>query len=311
MTFDSRELSVLRAVIEKGSVTAAAAALNVSQPAVSRTLQQMEERIGIVLFRREKQRLHPTRETELLYPDVVQAVSSIETVARRARDLREGRTGALRIATIAAFANSILPYAISRLRSRKPGVEFVVEILTARDVAQRVASFKSELGLLIDAAAVSGIVLEDLCTSHFGCVLPSDHALAQKPHLTIDDLSRQPMICLDRMLPLGALAHRIFERADLQLRPAVEVSQSNIACVLVEAGAGIALIDKLGVLGRSGSDKLTFVPLFPTETIVGRLALPVGTAQTASSREFCAALREVVAELAATDSGFSTRALLT
>lgn len=70
-----------------------------------------------------------------------------------------GRTGALRIATIAALANSILPHAISRLRSRKPGVEFVVEILTAREVAQRVASFKSELGLLIDAAAVSGILL--------------------------------------------------------------------------------------------------------------------------------------------------------
>ncbi len=308
MKFDSRELSVLRAVIEQGSVTAAAATLNVSQPAVSRTLQQIEERVGIVLLRREKQSLHPTRETELLYPDVVQAVSSIEAVARRARDLREGRTGALRIATIAAFANSILPYAISRLRSRKPGVEFVVEILTARDVAQRVASFKSELGLLIDATAVSGILLEDLCTSRFGCVLPSDHALARNSTVTIEDLSRQPIICLDRMLPLGALAHRIFERADLQLRPAVEVSQSNIACVLVEAGAGIALIDKLGILGRSGSAKLTFVPLSPPATIVGRLALPVGTAQTASSREFCAALREVVAELAATDSGFSMRA---
>jgi hypothetical protein len=80
--------------------------------------------------------------------------------------------------------------------------------------------------------------------------------------------------------------------------------------VLVEAGAGIALIDKLGVLGRSGSEKLVFVPFFPMETIVGRLALPVGAAQSASSLKFSAALREVVAELAATDSDFSTPALL-
>ncbi|WP_244595736.1 LysR substrate-binding domain-containing protein [Bosea lathyri] len=202
-----------------------------------------------------------------------------------------------------------MPHAISRLRSRKPGVEFVVEILTARDVAQRVASFKSELGLLIDAAAVSGILLEDLCTSRFGCVLPSGPALAQKPYLTIDDLSPQPIICLDRMLPLGALAHRILERADLQLRPAVEVSQSNIACVLVEAGAGIALIDKLGVLGRSGSDKLVSSRSSRRRRLSDGSRFP-SERPRALLRKSSAQLREAVAELAATDSGFSTRALL-
>ncbi|SEG75018.1 helix-turn-helix domain-containing protein [Bosea lathyri] len=94
MTFDSRELSVLRAVIEKGSVTAAAAALNVSQPAVSRTLQQIEEHIGIVLFRREKQRLHPTREFELLYADVVQA--SLPSRPLRGAPAISGRVGQAR-----------------------------------------------------------------------------------------------------------------------------------------------------------------------------------------------------------------------
>lgn len=304
MMLDAREMTVVRCVIEKGSVTAAAAALNVSQPAVSRTLQQVEQRLGIALFRREKQRLFPTREAEMLYGDIVHAVSSIEAVGRRARDLREGRSGALRIASIAAFANSIVPRTVARFQRRKPGVEFVIEVLSAREVAQRVATFRSDIGLLIETAAVSGIHLEDLCTSQFGCVLPRTHALAGRPFLAIQEITAEPLVCLNGILPLGALAHRLFEQNDLALRPVAEVSQSSVACALVEAGAGIALLDKLSILASAASGGLVFVPFRPEESIVGRLVLQAGAAQTAASRAFCIELRELVAEIAASDPGF-------
>lgn len=304
MIFDARELAVLKSVIEKGSVTAAAAALNVSQPAVSRTLQQIEQRLGIALFRREKQRLFATREAEMLYGDVVHAVTSVEAVARRARDLKEGRSGALRIASIAAFANSILPRAVARLQRSKPGVEFVIEVLTAREVAQRVATFRSDVGLLIDTAVVSGISIEDLCTSQFGCMLPRAHPLAASSALSVRDIAGEKLICLNKMLPLGGLAHRLFEQYDLALRPVAEVSQSSVASALVEAGAGIALLDKLSVLATVTSQALTFVPFKPEEKIVGRLVLPALGERTVASREFCATLKEIVGEMAATDPSF-------
>ncbi len=306
MIFDARELAVLRSVIEKGNVTAAAAALNVSQPAVSRTLQQIEQRLGIALFRREKQRLFATPEAEMLYGDVVHAITSVEAVGRRARDLKEGRSGALRIASIAAFANSILPRAVARLQRSKPGVEFVIEVLTAREVAQRVATFRSEIGLLIDTAVVSGISVEDLCTSQFGCVLARAHPLTASSWLSVRDISDQNLICLNRTLPLGGLAHRLFEQCDLALRPVAEVSQSSVACALVEAGAGIALLDKLSILATATSQALVFVPFKPEEKIVGRLVLPALGARTVASREFCAALKEIVGEMAATDPDFGT-----
>lgn len=306
MILDARELAVLRSVIEKGNVTAAAVALNVSQPAVSRTLQQIEQRLGIALFRREKQRLFATPEAEMLYGDVVHAITSVEAVVRRARDLKEGRSGALRIACIAAFANSILPRAVARLQRSKPGVEFVIEVLTAREVAQRVATFRSEIGLLIDTAVVSGISIEDLCTSQFGCVLARAHPLSGRNSLSVRDIAGENLICLSRTLPLGGLAHRLFEQCDLALRPVAEVSQSSVACALVESGAGIALLDKLSILATAASQALVFVPLKPQERIVGRLVLPALGARTVASREFCAALKEIVGEMAATDPDFGT-----
>jgi DNA-binding transcriptional LysR family regulator len=305
MIFDARELAILKLVIEKGSVTAAASMLNISQPAVSRTLQQIEHRLGIELFRREKQRLYATREAEALYDDVVHAVAAVDTVARHARDLKEGRSGALRIASIASFANSILPRAIGRFRRSNPEVEFVIEVMSAREVAQRVATFRSELGLLIDTAPISGISIEELCTSRFGCLLPEAHPLASQASLSIRDIAAERLICLSRSLPLGALANRIFERHDLALRPVAEVSQSSVACALVESGVGLALVDKLGLLTADAlMKKVSFVPLEPEEMIVGRLVLPVQGSHTVSARDFCNTLKDLVREIAATDPDF-------
>lgn len=305
MIVDARDLAILKTVIEKGSVTAAANALNVSQPAMSRSLQQIEQRLGITLFRRERQRLFPTREAEILYGDIAHAVSSVEAVALHARDLKEGRSGALRIASIAAFANSILPRAVARFRRSKPGVEFVIEVLSAREVAQRVATFRSEIGLLIDTAPLSGIHIEELCTSPFGCVLPADHPLASRSFLSVSEIADCPLVCLNRMLPLGALAHRLFQQHDLVLRPVAEVSQSSVACVLIESGAGIGLLDKLSILGIATKAALVFVPFRPEEKIVGRLVVPAHGTRTLASREFCTELTNLVREIAAADPSFS------
>ncbi len=304
MNLDLRELAVLRSVIEKGSVTAAALALHVSQPAVSRTLAQIESRLGIGLFRRERQRLYPTREAELLYADIVQALTSAEAVGRRARDLKEGRSGALRIASIAAFANSIVPRAVALFQQRKPDIEFAIDVVTAREVGQRVAQSRADIGLLIEAIPVSGIEIHDLCTSPFGCVLRRGHALARRAFLQVEELVDERLICLHPHLPLGELAHRLFERRDMSLRPAIEVSQSSVACALVQRASGIALLDKLSILAVANPTSFQFVPLKPAESIVGRVVLPAHKSSSSTTNEFAAVLRQTVLEIAQGDPSF-------
>ena len=67
MAISVREMDVFRCVMQSGSVTNAAITLNISQPAVSRMLQQAEERLGFRLFEREKKRLKPTTEAQTLF----------------------------------------------------------------------------------------------------------------------------------------------------------------------------------------------------------------------------------------------------
>ena len=91
MAISVREMDVFRCVMQSGSVTNAAAALNISQPAVSRMLQQAEERLGFSLFEREKKRLKPTTEAQTLFAEVVNVFAAIEHTQRLAVELRDGQ----------------------------------------------------------------------------------------------------------------------------------------------------------------------------------------------------------------------------
>ena len=92
MPINVREMDVFRCVMQSGAVTNAAVALNISQPAVSRMLQQAEERLGFRLFEREKKRLKPTTEAQTLF-DGGEVVHGDRAHQRLAVELRDGQAG--------------------------------------------------------------------------------------------------------------------------------------------------------------------------------------------------------------------------
>src|SRR3954465_4173382 len=92
-----KHVEVFNAIMLTGSVSGAARLLHVTQPAVTQTLQHAELQLGYVLFTRQRSRLVPTREAQLLYPEVQKLVSQLESVRRLAGGLRAGQRQALRL----------------------------------------------------------------------------------------------------------------------------------------------------------------------------------------------------------------------
>jgi DNA-binding transcriptional LysR family regulator len=294
MMLSMRELEVFRRVMELGTITAAAEMLHISQPAVSRTLQQAERRLGFPLFLRRKKRLLATAEAQSLFPETVSAFAAFDVVQKRAGDLRGGRAGMLSIAAISAFANALLPAAIARFRSSRPDVAITLQSMSALQVTTYVANHQADLGLVIDTIAAPAVSVSDLWASDFGCVMPRAHPLASKPHLAPADIEHEALICLSRQLPLGIHAMRVFADADVPLKIAIEVSQSTVACALVRAGAGLALLDGLAMMGTPAPD-LVMRPFYPATKIMGRLVRPRHRLPSRLAREFIGTLNEVIA----------------
>ena len=99
-----RQLEAFRATMHAGTVVAAAGLLNVTQPAVSRLIAELEMRIGFALFERRGRRLVPTAEAQQLYREIERLHLGVERIAQVATDIRMQRAGALRLAVLPALA---------------------------------------------------------------------------------------------------------------------------------------------------------------------------------------------------------------
>ncbi|WP_458097973.1 LysR family transcriptional regulator [Roseomonas sp. WA12] len=270
MTFDLREMEVFRRVMELGSVTAAAAALNISQPAVTRMLQKAEARLGFALFLRERRRLRPTPEAQVMFPGTLSAFTAIELVQRMAGELREGRAGILAIAAIPSLASSILPPAIRRFREKRPESAITLQTFSAHEIIQRVASHQDDLGFIIGPVGHEALVVQDLQSTGLACVMPPDHPLAVQRSISPEALADYPLICPSRNLVLSEQLARAFAERNVPFHIAVEVSHTHAACALVRAGVGIALMDGFGLMGARADD-LSSRPFRPTLLSTARL----------------------------------------
>jgi DNA-binding transcriptional LysR family regulator len=225
----------------------------------------------------------------------VNVFAAIEHAQRLAVDLRDGQAGLLTVATVTGFGHTIVPQAVQRFRAERPDVSVVIQTLTGPEVVTRVAQGRADLGLTVGPIGHPTLDSTILCTTELGCVLPVGHRLAAKAALGATDLADEPVICPGPHLSIGAAIVLAFAEANLRLRIAVEASQSNIACELVRAGAGIAILDGLGLLSARAHDLVTR-PFAPSLQSVARLLK--GTKRPASRlvEEFASVVQRVAAE---------------
>ena len=103
-----RQIEAFRAVVMTGGVGAAAALINVTQPAVSRMIRDLQRHLGLALFERRGTGLVPTSEALSLYAEVERAFVGLERIEQMATELRTRRAGFLRIAALPALALSLI-----------------------------------------------------------------------------------------------------------------------------------------------------------------------------------------------------------
>ena len=135
-----RQLEAFRTVMEAGSVTAAAERLLVTQPAVSRLIQDLESAIGVSLFERLRGRLSPTVEAQVLYEEVQRSFIGLDKILRTAEDIRTFGAGTLRIAAMPAMALGFLPEVIGRFSDQHRNVNVSLQIRSSTKVMEWIAS---------------------------------------------------------------------------------------------------------------------------------------------------------------------------
>lgn len=266
MLLNLRQIEVFRAIMLTGSISKAAQLLNVSQPAISRLLSYTESRIGLVLFERIKGRLYPTPEARRLYQEVEQVHNSVQRVNEVATDLIEKRHGSLHIAVSPSLGQTLIPMAATRFRQAFPDVKVYVRTLISSDLVQALVTQQAEVGVAIVPLTHPSLHAQSIYENHLVAVLPASHPLADKQELDASDLEGLDLIGYGNDTPYGQMVQQLFGNRPGVPQLAVEVRLTHIACAMVQAGAGIAIVDELAVAGRVWPD-VVVRPINPRTTM--------------------------------------------
>lgn len=249
-----RQIEAFRAVMLSGSVVGAARLMSVTQPGVSRTIGLMELRIGYALFERRGRRLVPTPEAEALYREVEHLYGSIERISQVAQDIRFQRAGALRVATLPALAQWLVPRAIARFQSSRPNVTVFVQSLPSRQIAELVSTRQFDIGIVELPLSRPAIEIEPMEPVPTMAVLPAAHRLASRQQISLKDLDGERMVMLSQHSFVRYQIDEAFSTLGVAPNVVLETPSSSIACALVAAGAGITLVSRWTAAPFAGPD---------------------------------------------------------
>lgn len=240
-----RNLKALEAYLEVatlGSVTAAAKRLQLSQPSVSRIIQDLERDLGQKLFVRVGQRLALTQEGMLLRDDVERALAGVAEVWERAQEVANLRTRPVRIACISALAFGLVPHAWASL-SHSVGAEGARRIAIQTDTPERVRS--SVLSNDADIGATSlPLQHRDQTTHWFGsapCVLAvrADDPLAKEQGpIPLLAIKSRTLVEMSNRRGLPARIRQTLKNNHIETGGLIRTNSTMNALALIRAGAG-------------------------------------------------------------------------
>lgn len=240
---NARQIEIFRTIMRKGSLTAAANALAVSQPAISKSLRHFESHLGYALFDRIGGRLVPTAEAEMLFADADRIFREIELLDELALNIRERRVGLLRIGVSLSMVPTILPTALAAFKADHPTINIQIHTQPKSDISEQLQIGGIDMGLTVTTIQAPTIRNEILATTPLVTVLLADDPLAARSVVTVEDLKDRPLISYGSQVEIGAILDDAFEQIGVTRPLAIQVASSLVAAPLVQAGLGVALVD--------------------------------------------------------------------
>ncbi len=296
MSLSLRQLQIVYTVATSGSVTAAAEALGVSQPAVSMLLRDCSRDAGFPLFARRQGRLQPTPETRNLLIDLERVFDGVDRIGRLIDDMGDTTVGSINIAATAVLADNILPMAIAQFQRSRPRIQISIKTTDTPRVIASVVREEVDLGLALSPLIPHDARAIDLIAADLIAVVHSSHELAQRDFVEPQDILPYRLISFSRAQPIGALVEKAFREAKTPRRIAIKVNQSSVACALARAGAGVAVIDPFWLVGtRDGA--ITCLKFHPKTSISAQVLVSTNAPLSRPTRMFIASMRRTVRDL--------------
>lgn len=291
-----RQLRFFLQIAELGSMTRAASFLHIAQPALSRHMQQLEEELGVTLFRRSDRGVALTDAGVLLRQRAVELLQHFDRVRQEVRDEFNEPTGEVTLAMPPSMLDLVTMPALAQYRQQHPGVllrviEGISGILNAWSLVQL---GKADLAIVTHLEPLATLETSLLLREPLCLIGPPSAALDPSQDVTLEHVAAQPLIIPGRPNSLRLIVETAMAERKLPLKIALEGNSPTLVMMAVEAGLGFSALPFCSAYRAHREGRVTLAPIAGVEvswTFIQSREQPLSTA----GERLKALLRETVA----------------
>ena len=253
-------------VARRRSVSRAAEALFVTQPALTARLQGLERNLGARLFVRTPRGMKLTEAGESFLPYAVRALDSLTDGRMQVNALERGGAGRLAIGAAPAVSTYVLPGLLKRFAQSHPRVEVRVRTGHSEEMLELVLREQVDVGL-VRALQHRDISSTPLYEDRLILVVDPEHPFAASGGIRLAEISGQQLILFDRTSSYHELTSALFRRAGISPNGVMELDNIDAAKKMVEQGFGVALLPHTSVADELAAGTLAEVAVQDAEPV--------------------------------------------
>ncbi len=236
-----RQLEVLDAVAREGSVTGAALALHLTQPAVSMQLRQLEEQLQISLFEpvgRGLQITEPGRELAILAADLLVRLDDFAAAARELRGVRRGRVRLGVVSTAKYFA----PRLLALFLKSHPGLELKLNVYNREQIIEQLQNYSIDLGIMGRPPEGASLVGTPFAPNPLAILAAPSHPLSLRNQVAPEDLEKEAFIVREPGSGTRIAMDRYFLDVGVTINPVMEADSNETIKQAIMAGIGVGML---------------------------------------------------------------------
>jgi DNA-binding transcriptional LysR family regulator len=245
MALNVHQLHIFYTVAERGSFSAAAQTLHMTQPAITMQVQALEERFGTKLLNRTTKKLELTEAGHRLLPQARKAVDLMRDTDVLMVKFIEDLKGRLQFAASLTIGEYVLPRLLGSFLRRFPEVSVDMKIMNTTEIIDAVAHQGLDFGIIEAPCDVPGFDVEPVMNDELMLVTPTDHPFAKRDEVTLEEVIREPMVLREKGSGTRQIMEEELQRHGVkedQMRIVSEFGGTGAVKSAVEAGLGLSII---------------------------------------------------------------------
>jgi len=255
---DLYQLSYFKTLAAMGSFSKAAEGLDLSQPALSRSILRLEGELGVPLFDRKSRGVSLNRYGEIFLKSTNEALAAINQAKQEINHLVDPFQGTIYLAFIHPLGSNFIPDLISEFQRDYPKIRFKLTVATTYQILEQLDSGLIDIGFCTHQQHLDNIHSMHIMTKDLLLIVPKDHRLADQEEVELSEVANEPFVFYKPETALHDVILEFCHEAGFQPIISVEAFEEMTAAGLVSAKLGVSMVpDSAGL----DTEKVSSIPI--------------------------------------------------